>query len=73
MNPLRLVALLLIVGGAMCLIYGGFSYTQATHSTDIGPLHLALTERREVSIPVWVGAAALAGGVALLLLGSRKG
>jgi len=73
MNPIRLIAVLLIVGGALSLIYGGFSYTQATHITEIGPVKLALSEKREVAIPLWAGVAALAGGVALLLFGSRKG
>jgi len=35
MNPLKLVAILLIVGGTLGLMYGGFSYTKETSSADI--------------------------------------
>ncbi len=44
MSTLKLVAILLIVGGAIALAYGGFSYTKETHSADIGDVHLAVHE-----------------------------
>ena len=53
MNPRRLIAILLIVGGALGLAYGGFSYTKQTHQADIGPLHVALDEKQHVNIPIW--------------------
>jgi uncharacterized membrane protein YidH (DUF202 family) len=72
MSTLRTVALILIIGGAAALVYGGFAYTRETHTADIGDLHLALHERQQVNIPVWVGIGAIVGGV-LLLVTSRKG
>ena len=71
MNALKLVAILLIVVGAIGLAYGGFSYTKETHTADIGPLHLTVQEKQRVNIPLWAGIAALVGGV-LLLTTSRK-
>ena len=73
MNPVRLIAVLLIVGGALSLLYGGFSYTKATHTADLGPVHLEVKEKQDVNIPLWAGIAVLVGGVGLLLIGSRKG
>ncbi len=67
MNAIKLVAILLIVGGALGLAYGGFSYTKDTSRADIGPLHLQVTERQQVNIPLWVGIAAIVGGIALLV------
>jgi TRAP-type C4-dicarboxylate transport system permease small subunit len=72
MNPLKLVALLLIVGGVLGLAYGGFSYTKQTHSTDIGPLHLEVKEQQHVNIPLWAGLAALIGGGVLLVVPSKS-
>jgi len=72
MSTLRTVALILIIGGAAALVYGGFAYTRETHTADIGDLHLALHERQQVNIPAWVGMGAIVGGV-LLLVTSRKG
>ncbi len=67
MNATRLVAIFLIVGGALGLVYGGFSYTKETNHADIGPLHFQVNETERVNIPLWVGIAAIAGGVVLLV------
>jgi len=71
MNALRIVAIGLIVIGILGLAYGGFSYTKATHTADIGPLHLAVQEKQRVNIPLWMGIGAIVGGV-LLLATARK-
>lgn len=71
MNPTKIVAILLIVGGALGLAYGGFSYTKETHVADIGPIHLKVDEREEINVPLWAGLGAIAGGL-LLLVTSRK-
>jgi hypothetical protein len=67
MNPLKLLALLLIVGGGLGLAYGGFTYTKATHTTDIGPMHLEVKEKQHINIPLWAGLVALIGGGLLLV------
>lgn len=67
MNPLKLVAILLIVGGTLGLMYGGFSYTKETSSADIGPIHLQINEKQRVNIPLWAGIAAVVGGLVLLV------
>ena len=72
MNPLKIVAILLIVAGGLGLAYGGFSYTKATHQAEIGPLKLQVTEKQTVNIPLWAGIAAIAGGVLLLVISPRK-
>ena len=71
MNALKVVALLLIVGGALALGYGGFTYTKENHETKIGPIELNVKEKETVNIPVWAGVGAIVlGGV--LLLGRRS-
>lgn len=71
MSAVKLVAILLIVGGGIALTYGGFSYTKDTHTADIGDLHIALHERQRVNIPVWVGLGAVIGGILLLVTAKR--
>ena len=71
MDTRKIIAMLLIVGGTLSLVYGGFSYTQATHKADIGPLRLEVTEKQRVNIPLWAGIAALVGG-GLMLFGVGK-
>lgn len=72
MNAKQLVAILLIVGGVLALAYRGFSYTKETHEAKIGPLELQVKEREYVNLPIWLGAAAVAGGVVLLVSGRKR-
>ena len=71
MSPVKLIAVLLIVGGALGLAYGGFSYTRNTHEVKVGPIDLALQEKKTIDVPVWAGIAAIVVGGALLLMGNR--
>lgn len=71
MDIQKVVAIALIVIGILGLAYGGFSYTSERHTTDIGPIHMAVDEKERVNIPVWVGIGALLVG-GYLLLGRRK-
>ncbi len=72
MNAVKLVAILLIVGGALGLLYGGFSYTKETTSAKIGPLTLQVKETERVNIPLWVGLGALVGGIVLLVTARKS-
>ena len=71
MDSRKLLAIALIVGGLLGLVYGGFSYTSETHKLQIGSLQLSVAEKERVNIPLWAGLVAVAGGV-LLLATSRK-
>jgi hypothetical protein len=71
MSPVKLIAVLLIIGGALGLAYGGFSYTKNTHEVKVGPIDLALQEKKTIDVPVWAGIAAIVVGGALLLTGNR--
>jgi len=73
MSAQKILAIVLIVGGALALAYGGFSYTKETHNADIGPVHLAVAETERVNIPVWGGVGALVlGGLLLVVRGKSN-
>ncbi len=72
MAPQRLLALLLIVGGLLALVYGGFSYTEETHEADLGPIELQVKDRERVNIPVWAGVAAVGAGALLLVVPAKN-
>jgi len=72
MNPSKGVGTLLVVAGALALLYGGFRYTKDTSSTQIGPIELTVKDTRTVNIPVWAGVAAVAIGAGLLFVPIRK-
>lgn len=73
MNAGKLAGIILIVGGALALMYGGFSYTKDTQQLKIGPLELSVKEKQTVNVPIWAGIGAIVIGGALLLFGSKKG
>ena len=73
MNAIKLVAIALIVLGALGLAYGGFSYTKDTTVVKIGPIELSAKEKEAVNIPVWAGLCAIALGGVLLVLGGKRG
>lgn len=72
MGGVKILAIVLIVGGVLGLMYGGFSYTKDTHKAEIGTLELSVKDRQTVNVPVWAGVGAIAiGGVLLLFQGKR--
>ena len=73
MNPIKLVAVALVVAGVLGLIYGGFSYTKDTTVVKLGPLELSAKEKQTVNVPIWVGVGAIVVGGLLLVLGNKKG
>lgn len=73
MNANRVIAIVLIVAGALGLAYGGFSYTKETHQAKLGPIELSVKETQTVNIPLWLGIGAVVAGGLLLVLGARKG
>jgi multidrug transporter EmrE-like cation transporter len=71
MNPIRILAIVLIVAGVLGLAYGSFSYTKETHQAKIGPLELQVKEKETVNVPQWAGVGAIVVGVVLLLVRTK--
>lgn len=72
MNPVRLIAIVIIVAGALGLLYGSFSYTKATHGVKLGPIEFSVKEKETVNVPMWAGIGAIVVGGLLLGFGSKK-
>jgi len=72
MGIAKIFGVLLIVAGALGLIYGGFSYTKDTKSAQVGPIVLHVQERETVYVPVLLSAGAIALGVFLLVALKNK-
>jgi hypothetical protein len=72
LNAQRVVAIALVILGALGLAYGGFSYTSETHQADLGSLHLSVDETKHVNVPVWAGIGAIVLGGLLLATGRKN-
>ena len=72
MRPTQIIGVVLIVGGLLALLMGGFSFTREEKVLDVGPLEATVEKRERVPISPVIGGLAMAAGVALLFVG-RKG
>ena len=70
-GTVRLIGILLIVFGVVALAIGGFSYTKREKVLDIGPIQATTEKHETVPLSPIVGIAAVAGGIALVVVGSR--
>jgi hypothetical protein len=71
MKPITVVGLVLIVVGLVALVYQGITYTSRETVIDIGPLRATADRQKTLPLPPVLGIAAVAGGVALLIVGLR--
>lgn len=68
MKPLGVI---LVVLGALALVYQGFTYTTQKKVLDLGPIQATKQEHHTVPLPPILGALALIGGV-VILVSDRK-
>ena len=73
MNATKIVGLILIVAGALALVYGGFSYDKDTTVVKLGSIEISAKQKQTVNVPVWAGVGGIVVGALLLLVGGRKG
>ena len=72
MGSTRLVAIVLVVAGALALLYNGFTYTTRDTAAKAGPLELKVEKEHTVFVPVWAGVAAVLVGGLLFVAVPRK-
>ena len=70
---MKMAGIVLIVLGVLALAYQGFTYTTRETVIDIGPLKATAEREKTFPLPPIIGIVAIAGGVALMFGGSRKG
>jgi len=73
MKTYTLTGIILIVIGIVALAYQGITYTTREKVVDIGPIQMTAEKTKTLSLPPFVGAVALVGGIVLLVMGNKKG
>ena len=72
MTARRIAGLVLVVVGIVLLVWGGIFWTDRDTVVDAGPLEIQTSETEGVAVPPVLGAAALVGGILLLLIPERR-
>jgi hypothetical protein len=72
MKTAMVVGILLIVLGIISLAYQGITYTTQKKVVDLGPIQATTETKERIPLPPILGGIALAGGVALVIAGSRR-
>jgi hypothetical protein len=72
MKPITWAGIVLVVLGALALAYQGINYTRQKDVVDVGSIHVTTKTQERIPIPPVLGGLALAGGIALLVMGARK-
>ena len=72
MRPKTIVAGILIALGIVAFAYQGITYTTRGKTIDVGPVHVTTEKTHNIPLPPIVGAAALIGGIALLLVDGKR-
>lgn len=71
MGSKSVLGMVLVVLGVLALAYQGFTYTVPKKAVDVGPIHVTKDEHHTVPLPPIIGALALIGGIAFLVVDRR--
>ncbi|MGA3172413.1 MAG: DUF3185 domain-containing protein [Chthoniobacteraceae bacterium] len=72
MKSTALIGVILIILGVAALVYQGITYTKKETVVNIGPIHAEADRTHTIPVPPIMGVVVVAGGIALLVAGSRK-
>jgi hypothetical protein len=66
------IGIILIVLAVIAFGFQGITYTKREKVLDIGPIEATAEKKETIPLPPILGAVALIGGVALVLVGSKQ-
>lgn len=69
---MKTIGIILIIIGIVALALQGISYTTKEKIVDLGPVEATADDSHYLPLPPVLGALALAGGVVLVIAGSRR-
>ena len=73
MKLASIVGVVLVVIGVIALAWGGITYTREEKVIDIGPIEATAERHERIPLPPVLGGIALAGGIVLIVVGTRRG
>lgn len=70
-KTLSLIGIVLIIVGAVSLIWGGITYTQREDVIEFGGVEVEAETKESIPLPPILGVLALGGGILLLVAGRK--
>jgi len=71
-TPMIVTGVILAVLGATGLLWQKIGYTQRETLVDVGSINITADTQRSWAVPPILGGIAMAGGIALIVIGARK-
>ena len=71
-KPTVLLGIALIVLGIVAFAYQGITYTTREKVIDLGPIQASVDTKKTIPLPPILGGLVLAGGIVLVMAGTKK-
>ena len=68
----KTIGIILVIVGAVMLVWTGFSFTKKEKVVDIGSLEITADKKEQVNWPPYVGGVILVAGIVLLIVPRRR-
>jgi len=72
MKPKMIIGIVLIILGAIGLVIQGVTYTTREKVVDVAGIQITAERQKTVPVPLIAGGVALAAGIAVVVVASRK-
>ena len=72
MKPITILGIVLIIFGVFVLAAEGITYTKTEKVLDIGPIEATAQRQKTIPISPIAGGAAVAAGIALVIVGAKR-
>lgn len=72
MRSLTLIGVILVVLGIAAFVFDRVSFTDRTTAVEVGPVQVTTERERSISIPNIAAGAAVAAGLIMIVMGSRR-
>jgi len=72
MKPLMILGIVLIVLGAIGLVVQGITYTTREKVVDVAGIQISADTRKTIPVPLIVGGLALAAGIGVVVVASKR-
>jgi len=68
----RTIGTVLIIAGAIMIIWTGFTYTKKEKIVDAGPIQISADQQKTVNWPPYLGGILLVGGIVIIATAKKS-